>query len=130
MTFSDEFGNWKILEEVSMSLSEKSITINPSSIKLLRFTAITNWNEWEKQWLQRSYALCSFSYGISNKNKGNSFRYYPHQTPWINEFNLINTGNLQPLAIVVKAVQYNYYRRSYFYHPLPWTLRIEEYLNE
>lgn len=129
MNYSDEYGNWKILGRISVTLGEKSITINPSSIKLLRFTAITDWNEWNRMWLQRSYALCAFSYGFSNKNKAKSFRYYPHPVPLISEFDLINTGNLKPLGLVVKGVQYRYHRGSYFYNPLPWELQIEEYID-
>lgn len=130
MNYSDEYGNWKILGKVSVTFSEKTININPSSIKLLRFTAVVDWSAWNTKWLERTYALCAFSYGLSNKNKAKSFRYYPHPVPLINEFNLINTGNLKPLGLIVKGIQQRYYKGSYFYNPLPWELQIEEYINE
>lgn len=130
MTYSDEFGNWKVLGEINVSFSEQEINFNPSSIKLLRFTATTDWEKWNRLWLQKSYALCAFSYGIEKKNKSKSFRYYPSAIPWVNEFTLIDKGNLRPLSLFIKAVQPYYYKGSYHYQPLPWKLKIEEYLND
>ncbi|NJN13107.1 MAG: hypothetical protein HC836_11240 [Richelia sp. RM2_1_2] len=130
MVYSDEFGKWKQLGNINVTPVKSIIAIPPSSKKILRFTANINWEQWNNNFYGRSYALCVFKYGIGASNITRNFRYYPDKFPQIHEFNLIHQGNLIPNQIWISGVQFRYRSTYNLYNPLPFGLKIEEFINE
>ncbi|MBF2016296.1 MAG: hypothetical protein IGS23_14045 [Rivularia sp. T60_A2020_040] len=129
MTYSDEFGNWKELGVVNVRPVKSVIVVPPTSKKILRFTANINWQEWDKNFYGRSYVLYSFRYGMQKINITKNFRYYPDKFPQIFELNLIYQNNLIPTEMWITGIQYRYRSTYNLYNPLPFSLKIEEFIN-
>lgn len=130
MIYSDELGDWLLVGVWESSINAQKFLINSDSDIVLRFTPSLNWSKWEINSLIRSYASYSFQYGLSVTNKSINFKYYPSKIPQVKKHELIKVGTLEPLRLEIVAARRRYYKWQNYINFLPWSLKIEQLIND
>jgi len=130
MTYTDEYGTWKLLGEILLSQQSKFISVPAVAQKTIRFSYQIDWVEWEKSVIFQSRCRYRWHYGLNREIHGFYNTLYPTKTSHVKSFDLIAKGSLVPRELEFKLIPMKY---RYYYHNvelLPWTLKVEEFQND
>jgi hypothetical protein len=89
----DSFGTWDNLGTITLGLDWQTFPKTAVAPKILRFTYLYDFNEWENSAKYKSYAIARFNYPLVNPTVSPSFRLYPKPEQEIRYF-----ANTQPLV--------------------------------
>jgi hypothetical protein len=131
MIYTDSYGNWKQVGEILLSEESAFISVPSTSKKIIRFSYLVDWNQWDNNRFLRSKCLYRWHYG-DNKDLHDFYaKLYPKKTSNIVEFNLLSPNqNLFPREIEARLIPLNYRRYYQNVGLLNWSLKIEELQND
>ncbi|MGB3761266.1 MAG: hypothetical protein WBA07_33645 [Rivularia sp. (in: cyanobacteria)] len=131
MIYTDNYGSWKLIADILLSEESTFISVPSTSRKIIRFSYLVDWSQWDNSRFLRSKCLYRWHYGDNKELHGFYAKLHPKKTSNIVEFNLLSpTQSLFPRELEARLVPLSY--RSYFYNVglLNWSLKIEELQND
>jgi hypothetical protein len=120
---------WITLLEVNSCIKTKTIELNPTSIKLIRFSAFVNWQQWKYNYYGQTKVCCSFSKCHNFKNVNYYLTWIPQKESLAKELILSDKKDNNPTHLKIDFKYINRCNDANFSYIVPWTLKIEEYIN-